>query len=409
MTAPGEEENVLFVCTGVTDFIGSQVTAELLSAAPQARIVALVPDSPAHARRRITAALHSTGRPLNTAHLARVKPIRANLADPRLGLDDRVHAALASRADTICHLAEHHDPGPLALSNQEAAVTHLGNLLILAAAARPHARFLALSAAGGRTPPTDARVPAPFRPGPVPGSAANPSPQDSLERLVRGYSGLTGRPASFVYCTTLITNRPQPPTGPQHPLGFLTQRVARLQQLNRSGPRHLFSPENPTTVRIGTPPETYVNLLQADHAARALVRLATAPRAPDHEVGTTTVFLEHPKPTNLRDLLGAVCAHLPGLRVTLNPVLEQPTAFEKLLAGILSAASLPLGTPDGRTGPLQAPNAFPRPPDITRTYLKQALRPPELPAPAHRPGPAPPVRPGRGPGRRTASLRGGLS
>jgi myxalamid-type nonribosomal peptide synthetase MxaA len=98
-TPPRSTGRVLL--TGATGFLGVHLVAALVAA--DVHIDCLVrADDPAHANRRLRAALTAAG-VWTDALAARITAIPGDLARPRLGLDDATFAALADRVDEIFH------------------------------------------------------------------------------------------------------------------------------------------------------------------------------------------------------------------------------------------------------------------------------------------------------------------
>ncbi|MEU6488533.1 SDR family oxidoreductase [Streptomyces sp. NPDC046887] len=366
----------MLVLTGATGFFGSHFLAEHLLRHPRAQVVALVRDSPTRVRARVGAALLATGRPLTARDLARVKPVRIDLADPQLGLDRRVYDTLARRTGVLCHFAGHIGlETPLDVL-RETNVLGTGHILRLAAASpRPIPVFHISTAyvAGGQTAGTVAERVLEKPSGGF--LTAYEESKHEAECLVADYAAAgTGRRCTIVRPSILVSDRLRRPGAPQHPLGVLGSQVAALLRLSgAAGPRGLFSPDNPVTARLTGSPTASLNLVQVEHAAQALHRITAGGTAPGTEA--EVVHLVHPRNVAVPVLLDALAQHLPGLDFVLSPRVESPTPLEMLLHRFGQGAHLytHLHRDYARHNYHRRVGRMPEPDPITPTYLRHAF------------------------------------
>ncbi|MFF3200843.1 amino acid adenylation domain-containing protein [Streptomyces sp. NPDC002962] len=101
--AGGTPDRILL--TGATGFVGVHLLAELLTSTGAEIVCTVRAPSPAAATERVRRALHTHRIRLTDAARDRVTAIPADLARPRLGLDEKEFTALARTCDAILHNA----------------------------------------------------------------------------------------------------------------------------------------------------------------------------------------------------------------------------------------------------------------------------------------------------------------
>ncbi|MFC7308878.1 SDR family oxidoreductase [Streptomyces monticola] len=305
------------VLTGATGYLGSHALARLLAAGHE--VIALVRGPEHRAHTRLLQALRATGEPLPAQPLAHCTTIRADLDQPRLGLDGKQFKRLADRMDTLWHLA-----GCTTLTGapdmlQRTNVEGTRSLLDLAGASR-HCRHVVHTGtafvAGGRLHGTVHERDLDSSWGFL---NAYERTKFDAERLVRAWALTHDVPVTVLRPSIVVGDRPTPAAAPRHPHAVIEAKAAlldRLPDLRRTASvRH---------VRVACRPGAVLNLVPVEFAVDAMVRLAL--REPGERLQVHHVV--HPADTLVTDILDALSAATPRLRLHPVSTLPAKTALE---------------------------------------------------------------------------------
>ncbi|AXG81802.1 SDR family oxidoreductase [Streptomyces paludis] len=311
--------------TGATGFLGLRLLRRLL--ATHRSVTVLVHAGSGDALRRITRYFELTGAPeAFTAPLAdRLRVVETELERPRLGLPGRAFQELADGLDAIWHSA-----GSINLE---------GDLPELRRTNVEGTRHVLELAAAGRGRPLVHHVSTAFVAG---GRREGVAYEDELddaygfenayehskyeaEKLIHDWSREHARPVVVLRPSILVTDLPPHPELPPHPL----QVVERIMRDARHTARAAGGPgaEGRPRVRLVGHRHGRLNLVQVEHAAEVMVRLAG--RTPSGGVDTYHVVHDRdvPVPTvvTLLERLVPVSIEL----VAAEP--DDPSALESLL------------------------------------------------------------------------------
>jgi nucleoside-diphosphate-sugar epimerase len=196
----------------------------------------------------------------------------------------------------------------------------------------------------------------------------------TTERMVRAWAAEQGRRATIARPSLLVTDRPAPAGVPVQPLDYLARIIDdTLRPRTRLFPE-LAARGGVLPLRLQGDPHGTMNLLQADHAALALMRVAAAglarPRA-----GVRTVHLTHPRDVAFPTARDALQELFPGLRLSVVPKVHHPSRHEALLIAHVSHLldfTAQQRTYD-RTHLREDVGDLPEPPDVDAAYLRHAL------------------------------------
>ncbi|MER6690487.1 SDR family oxidoreductase [Streptomyces minutiscleroticus] len=369
--------------SGATGFLGCHLLARLLQR--DGRVIALVRDEPARAARRVERALaFAGGGPLSVpVGSGRLRIVRADLGEERLGLSAEAFRHLADEVDEVWHCAasthlEADLPTVCAVN-----VEGTRRMLELAGAGRRAPRFVHISTAyvaGGRTTGTVAEDD-------LDGSFGFLTPYEEskyrAEVLVRSWAGREGRRALVLRPGTLVTDRPPVPRGPRHPHSVLGLRLGRLaawgpQFLTRQFGVHP-GPDGVFHVRLPGRHDSVTSIAPVEYTADAVLRLADEPQeAP----GTVTRHVVHPVDTPGQVWLRAVRSVIPWVEPTLVEDHGRPTPLESFIVSLQPGGSrygyLRRRYERTRLDAAEARDGVPAPAALDVPYLVNTLRGPRL-------------------------------
>lgn len=403
--------------TGATGFLGLRLLRRLLDT--HRSLTVLTHAGSGNALHRITRFFELTGAPeAFTAGLpGRLRVVETDLAQPRLGLSERTFHKLADGIDALWHSA-----GSIHLE---------GDLPELRRTNVEGTRHVLELAAAGRRRPVVHHVSTAFVAGARREGVAYEDELDDArgfenayerskyeaELLVHAWSREHGRPVLVLRPSILVTDLPPHPELPSHPL-LVIARILRDAQRTAGpgGPDHDgAAPEHAAGPRDGCPgqpgrgplvrgpavrprvrtvghPHGRLNLLQVEHAAEVMVRLAGL--TPSGGVDTYHVVHDRdvpvPKVVTLLERLVPLAIDL----VAAKP--DDPSALEALLdfyPGMTPYLAHRRRYDDTRVRSLLGPSATSAP--VGLDYLWSGLAPRDR-APAGSPdAPTPPVPPVR--------------
>ncbi|MFF5565327.1 SDR family oxidoreductase [Streptomyces sp. NPDC012623] len=310
--------------TGATGFLGLRLLRRLL--ATHRSVTVLVHAGSGDALRRITRFFELTGAPrsFTSGLVDRLRVVQTELERPRLGLAECAFHELADGLGAIWHSA-----GSINLE---------GDLPALRRTNVEGTRRVLELAAAGRGRPVVHHVSTAFVAG---GRRDGVAYEDELddaygfenayehskyeaEKLVHAWSREHARPVVVLRPSILVTDLPPHPELPSHPLQVVERIMCDARRTAGSG-----APERDgrPRVRLVGHPHGRLNLMQVEHAAEVMVRLAD--RAPSGGVDTYHVVHDRdvPVPTvvALLERLVPVSIELVGSEP------DDPSAMESLL------------------------------------------------------------------------------
>lgn len=353
--------------TGATGFLGLRLLRRLLDT--NRSLTVLAHAGSGDALRRIIRFFELTGatEAFVAALPGRLRVVETDLAQPRLGLPVRAFQELADGLGTIWHSA-----GSINLE---------GDLPELRRTNVEGTRHLLELAGVGRGRPVLHHVSTAFVAGARREGVAYEDELDDAsgfenayerskyeaELLVHAWSREHGRPALVMRPSILVSDLPPHPELPAHPL-LVVERILR----DARGAAGLRDPDRPRVRMVGHP-HGHLNLLQVDHAAEVMVRLAG--RRPSGGVDTYHVVHDRdvPVPTvvTLLEQLGPLSVEL----VPVKP--EAPSALEALLdfyPGMTAYLAHRRRFDDTRVRSLLGPSGVSAP--VGLDYLWSGLAPP---------------------------------
>ncbi|MEV0786904.1 SDR family oxidoreductase [Streptomyces sp. NPDC050423] len=257
--------------TGATGFLGLRLLRRLLDT--HRSVTVLAHTGSGNALRRISRFFELTGSPEEfTAGLPdRLRVVETDLALPRLGLSGRAFQKLADGLGAIWHSA-----GSINLE---------GDLPELHRTNVEGTRHVLELAAAGRRKPVVHHVSTAFVAGARRDGVAYEDELDDArgfenayeqskyeaELLVHAWSREHGRPVLVLRPSILVTDLPPHPELPSHPL-LVIERI--LRDARRAAGPASSGPAGRLRVRTVGHPHGRLNLLQVEHAAEVMVRLA---------------------------------------------------------------------------------------------------------------------------------------
>lgn len=257
--------------TGATGFLGLRLIRRLLDT--HRSVTVLAHTGSGNALHRISRFFELTGSPEEfTAQLPdRLRVVETDLTLPRLGLSGRTFQKLADGLGAIWHSA-----GSINLE---------GNLPELRRTNVEGTRHVLELAAAGRRRPVVHHVSTAFVAGARRDGVAYEDELDDArgfenayerskyeaELLVHAWSREHGRPVLVLRPSILVTDLPPHPELPSHPL-LVIERI--LRDARRAAGPASPGPAGRPRIRTVGHPHGRLNLLQVDHAAEVMVRLA---------------------------------------------------------------------------------------------------------------------------------------
>ncbi|MDT0448070.1 SDR family oxidoreductase [Streptomyces hesseae] len=370
--------------TGATGFLGCRILRALLADGTDEPVHVLGRGTPPDLRTRVEAAVSwLDSPPIQPDALRRLRCFTADMAHPELGIEPGERARVTDGVTVIWHcaalLALQADPVILYRTN----VLGTRGVLNLAESA-PNAHVLHISTAyvagrrqSGHVTEDDLSDEAGFH---VPYEET----KHTAERLVHAWCRRTGRAATILRPSLLITDRRVPDGLPEQPLGVLARLVEHTlrtsaDEATRTRILHGEAHGAAMTFRVPGDPGGSLNFVQADYAVSAMTRVM-ARRA--RGAGVHTVHVTHPHNTPVALVKSAFEARYPGMTVQISPTIPAPTPLESAViadTAHLAAYSTQRRTYD-RTHLLRAVTGLPDPPPLGTAYLLRALTPAEAPA-----------------------------
>ncbi|MGQ4488355.1 SDR family oxidoreductase [Streptomyces sp. SAS_281] len=313
--------------TGATGFLGLRLLRRLLDT--HRSVTVLAHAGSGDALHRIVRFFELTGSaPAFTDALPeRLRVVETDLARPRLGLSEREFHELADTIGALWHSA-----GSI---NLEADLPELRRTNV------EGTRHVLELAAAGRLRPRVHHVSTAFVAGARREGVAYEDELDDAfgfenayehskyeaELLVHEWSRKHGRPVVVLRPSILVTDLPPHPELPSHPLQVIERILREARDASGPGGRRAGAPDVRPRVRMVGHPHGRLNLLQVEHAADVMVRLAV--RAPSTGVDTYHVVHDRDVPvTTVVDVLERLVPLAVEL-VSTRP--GAPTALEALL------------------------------------------------------------------------------
>lgn len=317
--------------TGATGFLGSHLLLRMLR--EDLSVVVLARRDPAAMMPRVTRALTAAGATdADLRHLGgRLRLVRIDLDQPRLGLGKSDHQRLAAGLTTIWHSAATTDPRATAPVLGRTNVEGTRRVLELAGAADRPVRLVHVSTAfvaGGRRTGTVAEDELDDSDGFL---NAYEESKYQAEVLVRQWASRHDASVTVLRPSVLVTGRAPTPRGPRNPHAavgsWLAALAARgpLWAADRAGLRMPASGR--ITARFCAAPDAVLNLVPVEYAADAMVRLVRTPPCP----GVRTHHVVHPTDTLVVAWLHALASHVPWVDLQVVSEQAEPTAWESFL------------------------------------------------------------------------------
>ncbi|MET8569205.1 SDR family oxidoreductase [Streptomyces sp. NPDC004783] len=305
--------------TGATGFLGLRLLRRLLDR--HRSVTALVHAGSGDALHRVTRFLElaDAPEPLIAGLPDRLRVVETDLDAPRLGLSRRAFRALADGLDAIWHSA-----GSINLE---------GDLPELRRTNVDGTRHVLELAAAGRAKPVVHHVSTAFVAGRRREGVAYEDELDDTagfenayerskyeaESLVRAWSAEHRRPVVVLRPSILVTDLPPHPDLPRHPLQVV-ERILREA-------RGTVDTDGRPRLRLAGHPHGRLNLLQVDHAADVMLRLAD--RTPTGGVDTYHIVHDRDVPVSL---VVSVLERILPLSFDLVPAApDDPTTLEALV------------------------------------------------------------------------------
>ncbi|MDJ1136788.1 SDR family oxidoreductase [Streptomyces iconiensis] len=363
--------------TGATGFLGCRILGGLLAQETDA-ITVLGRGTPAELRERVEAALSGAGLlPTAPDALDRLRFVSADLTSPGLGLSETDRDHVTEDLTAVWHCAAYLNLQGDPVSLYRANVLGTREVLALADKA-PAAHLLFISTAyvagcrrTGHVMEDELTEEYGFQ-------TYYEETKHTAERMIHSWARRTGRTATILRPSLLATDQPIPEGQPHQPLAVFARLVDDLVRVRTAEDEalvNLLSEDgfhgSALHFRVKGDPEGTLNLIQVDHAARAMVRAAASPP----RTGVRTVHVTHPHNTTFDSAASAFEALYQGVNVTVTPTLAHPTPFEALAASHgadLLTFTMHRRTYD-RTNLLRIAGDLPDPDPIDSAYLARAL------------------------------------
>ncbi|MFE7122286.1 SDR family oxidoreductase [Streptomyces sp. NPDC057654] len=362
------------VITGASGFLGSRVLRHLLAEETREPVAVLGRGSPDTLRERVEAAVAwLDGPPVAPDAWRRLRYVSADLTRPALGLTPEQLAEAADGAREVWHCAARLH---LAGDESELFSTNVrGTRAVLDLAERaPDAHLVYVSTAfvagrrdAGHIMEDDLSDADGFH-------TRYEETKYTAERMIRAWTAAKGRRAVIARPSLLVADRPAPAGLPAQPLDYVARLVDDTLR-PRTGPMPgLPLRGGVLPLRLQGDPNGAMNLLQADYAAEAMVRVAAAARARTG-CGVRTVHVTHPREVAFPAARDALRTLYPGLRLAVVPTVRNPSRHESLViehAGHFLDFGAQHRTYD-RTHLREDVGDLPEPPDVDADYLSRAF------------------------------------
>ncbi|MFC8535718.1 SDR family oxidoreductase [Streptomyces sp. NPDC057249] len=313
--------------TGATGFLGLRLLRRLLDT--HRSVTVLAHAGSGDALHRIVRFFELTGSaPVFTNALAhRLRVVETDLALPRLGLSKRVFQELADTIGALWHSA-----GSINLE---------GDLPELRRTNVEGTRHVLELAAAGRLRPRVHHVSTAFVAGARREGVAYEDELDDAcgfenayerskyeaESLVHDWSREHRRPVLVLRPSILVTDQPPHPELPSHPLQVIERILREARDATGPGGRRAGAPDVRPRVRMVGHPHGRLNLLQVEHAADVMVRLAG--RTPS--AGVDTYHVVHDRDVPVTTVVGVLERLVPVSVELVATRPDAPTALEALL------------------------------------------------------------------------------
>ncbi|WP_330455019.1 MULTISPECIES: NAD-dependent epimerase/dehydratase family protein [unclassified Streptomyces] len=312
--------------TGATGFLGLRLLRRLLET--HRSVTVLAHAGSGDALHRITRFFELTGAStaFTAALPARLRVVETDLARPRLGLSRQAFQELADRIGTLWHSA-----GSINLE---------GDLPELRRTNVEGTRHVLELAAAGRLRPRVHHVSTAFVAGARRQGVAYEDELDDAhgfenayerskyeaELLVHAWSKEHGRPVLVLRPGILVTDLPPHPELPSHPLQ-VAERILRDARHTTAPALRTEAPESRPRVRMVGHAHGRLNLLQVEHAAEVMVRLAG--RTPSG--GVDTYHVVHDRDVPVATVVEVLERLVPVSIELVDAGPDTPSALESLL------------------------------------------------------------------------------
>ncbi|GAA0467102.1 SDR family oxidoreductase [Streptomyces sp. NPDC046215] len=370
--------------TGATGFLGCRILRALLAEDTEEPVHVLGRGTPQELRARVEAAVSwlEGPRPGPDA-LRRLHCFSADLTRPGLNLSPDERTRITDRLTSVWHcgafLGLQADPVTLYRTN---VLGTRSVLELLQDAPAAHMLYVSTAFVAGRR--RDGHVTEDDLSDAEGFHVPYEETKHTAERLIHAWSRRTGRAATILRPSLLVTDRRVPDGLPDQPLGILARLIENTLRLNADdaiSARILRGEAHGTamTVRLPGDPAGSLNLVPADYAVSAMTRVMAQH---GDRAGVHTVHVTHPHNTPIALVTSAFETRYPGTAVEIMPTVPSPTPTETGIiahASHLFAYTAQRRTYD-RTHLLRAVNGLPDPAPIDSTYLLRALAPAETPA-----------------------------
>ncbi|GGZ41795.1 SDR family oxidoreductase [Streptomyces poonensis] len=369
--------------TGATGFLGCRILRELLTREGDDTVYVLGRGDGQQLRKRTEAAVTwLDAPPLPPGALERLRFLSGDITVPGLALSAEDRARAVDGLTELWHSAAllhlRGDPAPLhtanvlgtrqvlqlALEAPAAHVFHVSTAYVAGRRTIGHVREDDLSEEYGFQTSYD-------------------ESKYTAERLVHAWAERHDRRATILRPSLLMTDRAIPPGLPAQPLDALLRLLDDGATRSRSVTRYLTSARlrgEALHIRVQADAAGEGNVLQAEYAAKAMVRAADSPDVP---AGVRTLHVTHPHNVSADAAATALEARYAGISVQLVSEVTDPTPLEALIASqgeTALAFSAHRRTYD-RTQLLRAVGDLPDPEPIDAAYLARAFGATKAPLP----------------------------
>lgn len=359
--------------TGATGFLGSRLLVDLLTVRKR-EVVVLGRGSPAALRSRLLRVLQCvSGQALDSRARARLRCVSGDVTKRWLGLPPALYAQLAQTCEAVWHCA-----GDIALAGERErlfAVNAQGTSEVLEFASMtvPSCRLVHMSTmavAGGLRHGV-------IREDHLSDAHGFETHYDAskfeAERLVRQWAERHRRSAVVLRPSVVTTDREGTDEAPSHPLNMLGQMIDGIA---RSGAPGIPAPAHSGSrldLRLPVPADVTFNLVPDRYAIAAMLRIG---HDHQHGAGARTFHVVHPVETTMGLLAKAIESRYPGLRITCNDDVTDPTPAERFVAASLPGfLSYRHRRTYDRSNTLALTSDLAEPAPLDRIYLARALAP----------------------------------